>query len=151
MRNFHSILIVAALFMGALVSNAQTVGSSSNITGTNYFPIQVSAGLFQTNQVYQAGAYKTITLGNIASTNETVAGYYVFNPTNGLTPAPGLPGYFISGAFTNSFATGTNGGAYSIAFNGTGVTVQCPAQLGIAITGTNMSGPPTITNSCYVP
>ena len=128
---------------------AQTVGSSTTIYGTNYYPILVSAGVYQTNSVYQAGAYKTITLGGITSTNEVVTGYYVFNPTNGLTPAPGLPGYYISGAFTNSFVAGTNGGSWSTTFNGTGITVACPAQLGIALSAGTGTG--TFTNTAYVP
>ena len=150
MRFFTSFLIAAAILCGAIESQAQTIGSSSNITGTNYFPILVSPGVFQTNQVYQAGAYKTITLGNITSTNELVTGYYVFNPTNGLTPAPGLPGYYIANTFSNSFATGTNGGSWSTTFNGGGVTVLCPSQLGLALSPANGTGGP-FTNSAYVP
>lgn len=151
MKRIFQFLFLAAFIVIASISQAQTVGSSSNVSGTNYWPVLVSAGVYQTNQVYQAGAYKTLTVGNIASTNEIITAYYVFNPTNGLTPAPGLPGYFIANATTNSFATGTNGGAWSTTFNGGGVTVACPVQFGFAITGTNMSGPATITNTLYVP
>ena len=144
MKNiFFAFLILPLLF--AVESQAQTVGSSSNVSGTNYWPVLQSAGVYQTNQVYQAGAYKTVTVGNISSTNENIAGYYVFNPTNGLTPAPGLPGYFIAGTFTNSFASGTNGGSWSTTFNGLGVTVLCPVQFGFAISGG------TFTNTLYVP
>jgi len=142
-------LAVFALFAFGL--RAQTVGSSSLITGTNYFPILISPGIYQTNQIYQAGAYKPVTLGNIASTNETVTAYYIVNPTNGLVPVPNLPGWFFTGnGYTNSFASGTNGGSYSFNFNGTGQTVLCPAQLMIALTGTNLNGSP-VTNSAYVP
>lgn len=151
MKNLLSLsLVLAALVLTGLSASAQTVGSSSNITGTNYFPVLVTAGLYQTNQVYQAGAYKTITLGNITSTNEGVTGYYVVNPTNGLVPAPGLPGYYIIGSFSNSFAAGTNGGSWSTTFNGLGQTVFCPVYLGLAITGTNGGGV-AITNTAYVP
>lgn len=145
MKQVFAISIFLAVLLCGVALWAQTVGSSSNISGTNYWPILVSPGVYQTNSVYQSGAYKTVTLGNITSTNEVVTGYYVFNPTNGLTAAPGLPGYYISSAFTNSFSAGTNGGSWSTTFNGGGVTVQCPAQLGIAITGGNF------TNTAYVP
>jgi hypothetical protein len=145
MRKLSFYLMAAALFLAAGISRAQTVGSASNVNGTNYWPILVSAGVYQTNQVYQAGAYKTVTVGGITSTNENIAAYYVFNPTNGLTPAPGLPGYYIANFVTNSFAAGTNGGAYSFTFNGGGVTVACPVQFGFAITGGNF------TNTLYVP
>ena len=145
MRHFYSFLLILAFLLCAVDSRAQTIGSSTNVSGTNYYPVQISAGVYQTNQVYQAGAYKTITLGNITSTNETVTGYYVVNPTNGLVAAPGLPGYYIIGSFTNSFATGTNGGSWSTTFNGSGQTVSCPVYLGLAITGG------TFTNTAYVP
>ena len=149
MKFLFLILLLLAIFC-AVETRAQTVGSSSLITGTNYFPVLISAGQYQTNNVYQAAAYKTITLGNISSTNETVTGYYVFNPTNGLTPAPGLPGYYIANSFTNSFVAGTNSGAWSTNFNGGGVTVACPVQLGIALSAGN--GVFFLyTNSCYVP
>ena len=138
-------LFAFLILLAAFYSQAQTVGSSSNVSGTNYWPILVSAGTYQTNQVYQAGAYKTVAVGNITSTNENIAAYYVFNPTNGLTPAPGLPGYYIANVSTNSFAAGTNGGAYSFTFNGSGVTVLCPAQFGFAISGGSF------TNTLYVP
>lgn len=143
MKNFIFTFLIFLTAVGA--ASAQTVGSATNVWGTNYWPILVSAGVYQTNNVYQAGAYKTVTVGNITSTNENIAAYYVFNPTNGLTPAPGLPGYYIANVTTNSFASGTNGGAYSFTFNGTGVSVFCPVQFGFAISGGNF------TNSLYVP
>jgi hypothetical protein len=149
MKRFYSLLLIVVILVCAGVSNAQTVGSSSNISGTNYWPVLVSAGVYQTNPVYQAGAYKTVTLGNITSTNETVTGYYVVNPTNGLVPAPGLPGYFIIGSFTNSFVAGTNGGSWSTTFNG-GATVQCPVQLGLALSAGNGIWF-ALTNTAYVP
>ena len=142
------ILAVFALF--SVEIQAQTVGSSSNISGTNYFPVLQSAGIYQTNQVYQAGAYKTVTLGNITSTNEVVTGYYVFNPTNGLTPAPGLPGYYIAGSFTNSFVSGTNGGSWSTTFNGTGIMVACPVYIGLNLSAGNGVWF-AFTNTAYVP
>jgi hypothetical protein len=145
MRLFYSFLIIPAFLLCAAGARAQTIGSSSNVGGTNYFPVLVSAGVYQTNQVYQAGAYKTVTLGGITSTNETVTGWYVVNPTNGLVPAPGMPGYYIIGSFTNSFSSGTNGGSWSTTFNGTGQTVPCPVYLGLAIT------PAGTTNTGYVP
>lgn len=144
MKHFLA-FIFAAVLLGGFSAQSQTVGSTASVSGTNYWPVNVSAGVYQTNSVYQQAAYKTVTVGNITSTNETITGYYVFNPTNGLVPAPGLPGYFICGAFTNSFATGTNGGAWSTTFNGAGVTVLCPVQFGFAITGGNF------TNTLYVP
>jgi len=154
MKRFNFSLLLAMVLICALDAKAQTYGSASTISGTNYQPVFVSAGAgSQTNYVYQAGAYKTVTLGNIVSTNETVVFYYDFNPTNGLTPSPGHPGYYISSAYTNSFAAGTNGGSWSTTFNGSGVTIQCPVYLGVAITGTNAGGsagyPPT--NTIYVP
>jgi len=145
MKTFFRTFLILTIALLAIGARAQTVGSSSNIYGTNYFPVLASAGVYQTNFVYQQGAYKTITLGNITSTNETVTGYYVVNPTNGLVAAPGLPGYYIVGSFTNSFATGTNGGSWSTTFNGTGQTVACPVYLGLAITGGSF------TNTAYVP
>lgn len=145
MRQLYSFLLIVAFLLCAAGSGAQTIGSSSNISGTNYYPVLISVGVYQTNMVYQAGAYKTVVLGNITSTNETVTGYYVVNPTNGLVPAPGLPGYYIVGSFTNSFASGTNGGSWSTTFNGTGQTVPCPVYLGLAITGG------AFTNTAYVP
>jgi hypothetical protein len=133
------------IFASCVLSQAQTIGSASNITGTNYYPVLVSAGIYQTNQPFHGGAYKTITLGNITSTNETVTGYYVVNPTNGLVPAPGLPGYYIIGSFTNSFASGTNGGSWSTTFSGNGISVPEPLYLGLAITGG------AFTNTAYAP
>jgi hypothetical protein len=138
---FTAILVLAS----CVFLHAQTIGSASNITGTNYYPVQVSAGIFQTNQVWQSGAFKTVTLGNITGTNETVTGWYVINPTNGLVPAPGFPGYYIIGSFTNSFVSGTNGGSWSTTFNGPGVSVPCPVYLGLGIT------PVGVTNTAYVP
>ena len=145
------IFLVLLFVLMAISSQAQTVGSASNVTGTNYWLVVASAGGYQTNSIYQAAAYKTVAIGNITSTNETVVVYYVFNPTNGLVPAPGLPGYFIANATTNSFVTGTNGGSWSTTFNGVGISVLCPVQFGFAITGTNMTSPYTITNTLYVP
>lgn len=138
-------IIAAAILLSVFGVQAQTVGSSSNITGTNYFPVLVSAGLYQTNQVYQSAAYKTITLGNITSTNETVVLYYTVVITNGLVLAPGTSNQYIIGAYTNSFASGTNGGSWATTFNGTGATVPCPVSLGILIQGGNF------TNTAYVP
>ncbi len=149
MRFFYSFLMALAVLC-AVESQAQTVGSSSNITGTNFYPIQVSAGIYQTNQPYQAGAFKTITLGNITTTNETVILYYAVPLTNGLVLVPGTTNLYIINSFTNSFATGTNGGSWSTTFNGTGVTMSCPASLGIAISGTNAAGQ-QLTNTAYVP
>jgi len=139
------ILLVGLAILMAFSANAQTYGSVTNLTGTNWAQVLTSPGVFQTNFVFQAGAYKTITIGNIANTNEVVQGWYAVNPTNGLTPAPGYPGYFIVGSFSNSFAAGTNGGSWSTTFNGTGQTVSCPVVLGIGIS------PAATTNSVYVP
>jgi len=142
-------LAALVLLMAAFNAGAQTVGAATNIWGTNYFPVQISAGVSQTNQVYQAAAFKTVALGNITATNEGVFLYYVVNPTNGLTPAPGLPGWYIIGQVTNNFAGGTNGGSWSTTFNGTGSNVQCQVQLGIIILGA--PGGSLYTNTAYVP
>lgn len=133
------------LLLAAVGVRAQTVGSSSNISGTNYFPVLASAGVYQTNQVYQTAAYKTVTLGNITSTNETVILYYTVVLTNGLVLAPGTTNQYVINAYTNSFASGTNGGSWSTTFNGTGATVPSPVSLGIVITGG------AFTNTAYVP
>ncbi len=140
------LFLVSLVLMLALVGvQAQTIGSSTNIGGTNYFPIAISPGVFQTNTPYQTAAYKTITLGGISYTNETVAGYYCVQLTNGMSLAPGTSNYYVIGAFTNNFAAGTNGGSWSYSFNGAGFTMQCPVFLGIVISGGNY------TNSVYVP
>ena len=146
---FLILLIAFGLLLSSFDSSAQTVGSVTNISGTNYFPVQSSPGVFQTNSAFWGSAYKTITLGNISNTNELIQGYYVINPTNGLTPAPGFPGYYIIGSFSNSFNAGTNGGAWSYTFNGIGVTVPSALYLGLAISSNGVSG--TFTNSAYVP
>ena len=145
---FTFIFAVALIFL-ACKSEAQTIGTATPVGGTNYFLVQ-NSGVAQTNQPFFNAAYKSVAIGAIASTNEVITGYYVCNPTNGLAPAPGLPGYYIIGSFSNSFASGTNGGTLATTFNGSGATVLTPLYLGFTLTGTNANGTP-ITNTIYVP
>jgi hypothetical protein len=151
MRSVNFFFLLAAFLLFANVSGAQTAGSTTNTWGTNYWPILVSPGFYQTNQVYQQGAYKPITLGNITSTNEVVQGWYAINPTNGLTPAPGYPGYYIIGTFSNNFVSGTNSGSWATNFNGSGLSVVSPVVIGVGISGGVGGTANPYTNTIYIP
>lgn len=139
-QTFLAMLVVLA---GIITADAQTIGSSTAISGTNNVPIQVSAGVYLTNSAYFYAAQKSITLSGIASTNETVIGWYAIQFPSGMVLAPGSSNLYIIQSFTNSFASGTNGGTWNTNLFPVSFPTSWPVYMGLNIGN--------YTNLAYVP
>jgi hypothetical protein len=137
------LLLIATLALAALGAQAQTYGSGTNIWGTNNVPINIGAGSYLTNSAYFSVPGKSLTLGNITSTNETVIGWYGFQIPATWQLVPGSTNIYAIGYFTNSFASGTNGGTWSTNIPAIYANINFAGYMGLNVY--------PYTNSAYVP
>ena len=141
MKPFYSLLIVAAILLGALGAQAQTFGGGITVTGNTNAQMQNSPGVITTNWLTFTSLPRTIVLSGISSTNETAIGYYGFTIPSGWYLMPGTTNVYVVSSFTNSFATGTNGGTWTTNFPYVSQQVPTIGVMGLGI-GAN-------TNSAY--
>ena len=113
MKNFFTFLILPAFLLVAVETQAQTFGGGIAVTGNTNALMQNSPGVICTNYLTFNSLPRTLVLSGISSTNEIAIGYYGFTiPTNYFL-LPGTTNVYVTVAFTNSFAAGTNGGTWT--------------------------------------
>lgn len=129
-----------ALFLALCFSaTAQTIGSSTTITGTNNYAIQQSYGVYLTNVQYLSIPSRTLALSSI-NTNQTVYGWYAIQHPAGWALAPGTTNIWVIGAFTNTFAGYTNS-TWSTNFSQVSQLAPFPMWMGLNVG--------TYTNQAY--
>ena len=134
MKQFFSLLVVAAVLLLGATVHAQTYGTGTVVGGTNWVYSQVSLGVNGTNFLSYNQPQRSLLMTGISSTNEAVTAYYGFTIPAGYYLLPGTTNIYVTSSTNFNFSAGTNGGTYSVTFPGIyGQNVGMQSVMGLAI------------------
>lgn len=138
-------LLILMILVVVPVSQAQTFGGGTLVNGFSNVPCQNSSLVPITNTFFVTLPAKTVTVSGISATNENFSGMFFMSIPGYTNAVLGQTNFYFLGAFTNSFAAGTNSGSWSTNYPGGFVSFPFPLYMAA------YTGAVTNTNTVYVP